>query len=355
MTDLREKIQDETAKAAIAARSGIIFLAPRVGKTAVGIKILQNWTNPKTLIIYPDAKIKKAWDDEFIRMDYHNPNIVFTTNRSLEKHVDEQFDVILSDECHLLSERNLESLQKLLETHTDHFGLTGTLSEGTKTELLWALKWPIIASYTQEEAIRDGIVADYCINILRVPLDNQRIIQYKNKRRTEKGQFRAYTQIINELESKGKDTFFLRLARMRIIQGSVSKMEATRKLLRQFKDERVLVFCGLVKIADQLGIPVQHSKSDGDELDRFSSGEGNHLAVVKMGNTGRTYKPLNKLIINYIDSNPENLQQKISRAMNLEFAGQIADIYLVCSTEEVEARWLEKALAPFDENKIKYI
>ncbi len=42
-------------------------------------------------------------------------------------------------------------------------------------------------------------------------------------------------------------------------------------------------------------------------LDDFVTGKGNHLAVVKIGNTGVTYKPLNRVIINYFDSNAENL------------------------------------------------
>ncbi len=53
----------------------------------------------------------------------------------------------------------------------------------------------------------------------------------------------------------------IRLARMRLIQNSVAKLNKTKDLLRQYKDERVLVFCGITKIADALGIPSHHSKS----------------------------------------------------------------------------------------------
>ena len=70
-----------------------------------------------------------------------------------------------------------------------------------------------------------------------------------------------------------------------------------------------------------------------------------------------TYKPLNRVIINYFDSNGENLAQKINRCMAMEYDNpeKKAQIYIVCSTEDVEAKWLKKALEFFDKSKIKFI
>jgi hypothetical protein len=164
--------------------------------------------------------------------------------------------------------------------------------------------------------------------------------------------------VIGQLERTGKSTMFLRLARMRIIQNSIAKMEKTRELLKRHSDERVLVFCGLTSIADKLGIPSYHSKKEEkDMFDKFVSGEGiNQMAVVKIGNTGITYKPLNRVIINYFDSNGENLAQKINRCMAMEYNNpdKKAIIYIVCSTEDVEHKWLNKALEFFDKSKIKF-
>jgi len=215
----------------------------------------------------------------------------------------------------------------------------------------------VVATYTIEQAIQEGVIVDYEITVVKVPLDNKRKNNYKGKIRTEKAQFDAYGWVINSLENQGKSTMFLRLARMRIIQNSIAKMEKTRELLKKHKDERVLVFCGVTKIADQLGIPSYHSKkTEKDIFENFASGEGNHMAVVKIGNTGVTYKPLNRVIINYFDSNAENLAQKINRCMAMEYNNpdKKAQIYIVCSTEDVEAKWLKKALEFFDKSKIKF-
>jgi hypothetical protein len=107
-----------------------------------------------------------------------------------------------------------------------------------------------------------------------------------------------------------------------------------------------------------LGIPSFHSKStDKESFKRFAEGEGNHMAVVKIGNTGVTYKPLNKVIINYFDSNAENLAQKINRCMAMEYNNldKKARIYIVCTTEPVEEKWLNKALEFFDQSKINVV
>ncbi len=81
------------------------------------------------------------------------------------------------------------------------------------------------------------------------------------------------------------------------------------------------------------------------------------MAVVKIGNTGVTYKPLNRVIINYFDSNAENLAQKINRCMAMEYNNpdKKAQIYIISSDEEVEAKWLNKALEFFDKSKIKFV
>jgi hypothetical protein len=127
----------------------------------------------------------------------------------------------------------------------------------------------------------------------------------------------------------------MRLARMRLIQSSLAKVKATKLLLEKHADERVLVFCGTTKVADGLGIPSYHNKSKEKQIfEDFAEGEGNHLAVVKIGNTGVTYKPLNKVIINYFDSNAENLAQKINRCMAMEYntPDKKAHIYIVSTT-----------------------
>ena len=355
---LRNKRQEEFANIWLESdRFGILNLCPRFGKIYTTINILEKLDkNINILIAYPDIKIKESWEADFKTRKYKNKNIVYTTHLSIKKLSNYFFDLVILDEIHLLSEAQIEAVREL--TCTKVLGLTGTLSSWTETTLLEELELPVIATYPIEQAIAEGVIVDYEISIIKVPLDNFTKIQYKTKLKTEKQQFDSYGYIINKMQSGGQDTMFLRLSRMRIIQNSLAKLKATKKILSENSTDRILVFCGLTKIADALGIPSYHSKSsEKDIFQDFAEGKGNHLAVVKIGNTGVTYTPLNKVIINYFDSNAENLAQRINRCMAMEYntPDKKAHIYIISSNADGEMKWLNKALEFFDKSKIKYI
>jgi superfamily II DNA or RNA helicase len=355
---LRDQRQKEFAETWLKTKWGILNLCPRFGKIRTTINILKKLKPKSVLIAYPDNKIKDSWKADFQHAKYKDEHVTYTTHLSLHKYQDEKFDLVVIDEIHLLSEAQIEAAVNLLEYNSQVLGLTGTMTNSTERTLLEELDLSVVAHYTIEQAIDEGVIVDYEIHVIKVPLDNLTVNDYKGKKRTEKKQFDSYGWVIDQLERSGGNTMFLRLARMRIIQNSLAKLNATRQILDRYADERILVFCGTTKIADSLGIASHHSKSDDKEaFAEFTEGEGNHMAVVKIGNTGVTYKPLNRVIINYFDSNAENLAQKINRCMAMEYntPDKKAHIYIISSNEDVELKWLRKALEFFDKSKIKYV
>ena len=354
---LRDQRQKEFADIWLKTKWGILNLCPRFGKIRTTINILKKLKPKSVLIAYPDNKIKDSWKADFEHAKYKDEHVTYTTHLSMHKYQDEKFDLVVIDEIHLLSEAQIEAAVNLLEYNSHVIGLTGTMTNSTERTLLEELDLPVIAHYTIEQAINEGVIVDYEIHVIKVPLDNITVNDYKGKKRTEKKQFDSYGWVIDQLERSGGNTMFLRLARMRIIQNSLAKLNATRQILDKHADERILVFCGTTKIADSLGIASHHSKSsDKEAFTEFTEGEGNHMAVVKIGNTGVTYKPLNRVIINYFDSNAENLAQKINRCMAMEYntPDKKAHIYIISSNEDVELKWLRKALEFFDKSKIKH-
>lgn len=356
---LRDKRQQEFAQIWLEnGKFGILNLCPRFGKIYTTINILEKLKPKSILIAYPDVKIKDSWKADFEKRGYDDSNVTYTTHLSMHKQEDKMFDLIVIDEIHLLSENQILAAEDLLKYNKVVLGLTGTLSSYTEQTLGEELRLPVLATYSIDQAIKEGVITDYEITVVQVPLDNTVKNNYKGKLKTEQAQFNAYGWVIDQMERHGKSTMFLRLARMRLIQNSLAKLNKTKQLLAKHKDERILVFCGVTKIADALGIPVYHSKAgEKDTFERFANGEGKHLAVVKIGNTGVTYKPLNRVIINYFDSNAENLAQKINRCMAMEYntPDKKAHIYIISSVEEVEKKWLRKALEFFDKDKIKYV
>ena len=356
---LRDRRQREFADVWLNnGRHGILNLCPRFGKIRTTINILEELNNPSVLIAYPDNKIKESWQADFEERDYDDSKVTYSTHLSLKKLVDQEYDIIIIDEIHLLSDAQIEVCKDLFSNNASILGLTGTLSMDTEINLEKELDIHVMAHYPIEKAIEEGVIVDYEITVIRVPLDDKTPLDFKGKKKTEKKQFDNVSWVINKMMASGNDTMFMRLARMRLIQSSLAKLNATKALLARHQDERVLVFCGTTKVSDSLGIPSYHSKSSEKQMFAdFAEGKGNHMAVVKIGNTGVTYKPLNRVIINYFDSNAENLAQKINRCMAFEYntPDKKAHIYIVSTNEPVELKWLKKALEFFDETKIKYV
>lgn len=360
MKTLRDQRQVEFAKQWIEkGEHGILHLCPRFGKIRVTLNILKAYDkNCRLLISYPDSKIKQSWLDDFAVVGYDNPNVTFTTHLSLKKYKDERYDLVVIDECHLLSEAQIDVCKELFSKNKRILGLSGTLSRETRNVLEDELGLFVSCEYPLEKAIEEGVIVDYQITVVKAPLDNIVKQRYGAKIRTEKQQFDSYTWVINQMEREGRSTMFLRLARMRVIQSSLAKVNLTKRIIQKHKDERMLIFCGVTKVADSLGIPSYHSKSSEKQLfQEFAEGKGNHMAVVKIGNSGVTYKPLNRVVINYFDSNSENLAQKIQRCTAMEYNNpdKKAQIYILSTNEEVELKWLQKALEFFNRDKIKFV
>lgn len=357
---LRDERQKEFAEAWLKSRFGILDLCPRFGKIYTTINILETMSDDIDILIsYPDKEIEKSWKEDFKKRGYKNKNITYTTHLSLYKHVDKKHGLVIIDEIHLLSDAQIRACIELFMLNRDVLALTGTLSVWSEKKLSEKLGLKVVGFYPIDKAISEGVVTDYQISVFRVPLDNIVTGNFKNPQRTEKKQFSALSWVIQKKLQEGENTMFLRLNRMRIIQNSVAKRNKTLAILGKHKDERILVFCGITKIADSLGITSHHSKNkNGDKFKEFAEGNGeNHFAVVKIGNAGVTYKPLNKVIINYFDSNSENLAQKINRCMGMEYdtPDKKAHIYIISTDEKVEQKWLDKALEFFDNSKIRYL
>lgn len=359
MSDLRDLRQREFAEKWLQSRRGIMLISPRMGKTRIAIFALQTYNNNlSVLIVYPDNKIRKSWEDEFLIMGYDNKNITFTTYLSLHKYKDNRYDVVILDEIHLMSENQIVVCQELLKLNHCVMGLTGTLARDTRALLMTSLGLRVIAEYSIEQAIKEGVIADYEISVVTVPLDDKVLTRYGKNFLTEKNRFKRLTWVIDDAQKLGRDTKFLRFTRMRLIQSSIAKINKTRELIDEYKNERLLVFTGLTKVADSLQIPSYHSgSSDKSVFKDFVEGRIQYLAVCKIGNTGVTYTPLNRVIINYTDSNPQNLTQKINRCLSMEYDNPEKKglIIIISSNEETELSWIRKGLSFFSKEKIKYL
>jgi superfamily II DNA or RNA helicase len=353
--ELQQKFIDRTIKFFKTNKAGYLDLAMRFGKCRTTIEVLKKMVkkNEWILIAYPDNKLKQTWMDEMDLWDYDHPNIEFVNFSSLKKHVGQAYDFVIIDEFHSCSENERELAQKILEAADHTLCLSGTISDDTRFD--WELME--IASYSTQDGIRDGILADYQISVHLVELDDLvKVKDKKGKEKTEKKRYADYTYVIEKLKREGANFMHLALSRNRLSQSSIGKMNHLKKLLSKLHDKRVLVFTGLANVADSIGIPSYHSKSKDDLAYReFQSGEVNHLALAAMGKVGVTYKALDSVILLNFTYNAEESSQILNRAIKLDYHGKIADLHIICLNEPPELKKIKESLSMLNQSKIKYL
>jgi cellulose synthase/poly-beta-1,6-N-acetylglucosamine synthase-like glycosyltransferase len=74
-----------------------------------------------------------------------------------------------------------------------------------------------------------------------------------------------------------------------------------------------------------------------------------------MISVGITIPLLNTLIIQQLNSNEETTSQILARALNLDYANKIADIWIFVLDNTVDENWCKKSLNWIPSDKINHI
>ena len=353
--ELQSEFVEKGVKFFKSKKKGYYNLAMRFGKCKTTIDLLFKLFDydATILIAYPDNKLRDVWMDECRKWDYDNPNITLVNFSSLKKYVQYEFDMFVIDEFHSASENERNIAHDIMDNCTYTLGLSGTVS--TDTDEQWDMKE--IASYTTNDGIEDGILADYRITVHYVDLDNKVLTKdKKGKFATEKNRYEKYTWVIEKMKRQGTNFMFMALARNRLSLSSLGKMNYTKALLKKLSDKRVLVFTGLAAVADDLGIASYHSKSKTDKgYTDFQNGKANHLALAAMGKMGVTYHDLDSVILLNFTYNAEETSQILNRAIKLDYHNKIADLHIICLREAPEMKKIKESLSMLDQSKIKYV
>lgn len=361
---MREQRQLEATEFICNNEFTICYISPRFGKTKVVIDYLKEKQYNNILVVYPLISIKTSWLNEFEKWGFDKKKVKFTTTASLKNHIGKNYDVIVADEIQMFSLKQLQSLKFVLDKVSVKrcIGLTGTLTNKTEKEITEFTGLRVGFKYPLEQAIEEGIVTDYRITVVMTNLDSkipyiQPMKEKPSFRITEAQRYAYLTEKIEQIKAEFGNLGFLPVLRQAVFKKSIGKRDLTKKLIEKYKNERLLIFCGVTDIADSLGVPVYHSKeSDASIKDDFCTGKFNHLAVCKMLNAGVTVLPINKAIINAFDSNAETLGQQLNRLTNFEYdnPNKVAEIYIVCTNTQAELKWLNSALEFFEADKITY-
>lgn len=365
----RDIVQKEALDAVLAnGGSGILCLATGVGKSKIAIdycNVFYNYLKKsfRGLLVVPTEKLRdENWSDEFEKWSakkiYNNLDRVCYA--SLNKLKNKDYDLVIMDECHKISENNVKFFKQ--NTVSNILGLTATFpKDEIKQLLLQELNLPIVYSISLDEAIDKQIVAPYKIKIVECLLDDkEKYITAGTKEKpfmtTEYGQYNYLSNSIQRIMYSGKNVpQWLFLKRMHMLYNLKSKTDIAKKVIDSLpKDDKTLIFCGSIDQANQLCENRFHSKSSDKDFNDFCNGKINKLSCVNALNEGINIPNIDSAVIVQLNSQELNTIQRIGRCIRYR-PGHEATIYILSVAFTQDAKWVEKALTSFDKKNIEYI
>jgi superfamily II DNA or RNA helicase len=349
----REEVQASFTSSIIQNKySGIFVCSPRVGKTRSLLAALTPIQHLKILVVVPFNTIKQSWEKEIIKWNYKgNLDIVLRTSL---KTVDlTSYNLIVKDECHLISESEI-TLYK--EAKKPICAITGTLGKYASDK--WKYRLGVIEKFRYDviDAVEDSIISDYSVTVHYCKLDNKdQYIEVNGKLLTEQQAYARFTSSMEYHGNKGNTHLKLFFAgrRARLIYSSKEKIEKAKSLIKSKR--RVLVFTALTEVANKLCKQTVHSKSlDKQVLSKFQSGKINKVSAIGMIDMGVTLKNLKYCLAHQLNSKEERAIQRILRVMNIE-GDKKAEIDVLCVKGTVDETWVTSSLSFVPETKIKYL
>ena len=384
MTDeVKDKIQKEALQAIEDNNGrGIIVIATGGGKTRIPIlyALEHNIPGEKIALIVPTEELR---DDDW-RKEFEICNCLEIFNKldrycykSINKISDKEYDLVILDECHHITELNFEFFKN--NKVKSLLALTATLPTNVvKKDLLKSLNLNPIYSISLDEAQDIDLISSFSIEVRFTTLDDtDKYILAGSKEKkfytTEKKMYNYLSNKIREIKgddldlgefairnskiltaSEKKRVEMLTFQRMRILYNSKNKRLLTKEYLKDIpKEERVLIFCGSIEQAKEICEHTYHSKSGRKDLSDFIEGKINRLSCVRALDEGKNIPNLDRGLIIQVLSKDLNLIQRIGRTVRKR-ENHKAKITILCCKDTQDEVWLAKALKGINSDKIKY-
>ena len=338
---------------------GIVLASVRSGKTRILLTAIRelsdNDLNINILVGYPNIDIKKSFIDECDKLDYH-PNIHYSTYKSLYKVQDNQYDFIVLDEAHTIPPDNiLPIVSKIVKNNDKVILASGTYSEDTLLNLKLSTGLQQIVNYSTDDAINDGIVNNFKVEVHLFKLDNTKSVQFGGLKKWYSTDYKECQRMSKKIDNSfGQDKMMAALFRMKMINSCQSLIRNVQQWIENNPDKRFILFTGDEKVGMNYNIPMFNSKSkNNDVLKDFQEYRSNSLCLIKKGGTGVTYEGLDTILIADINSNSETLEQRCGRSLLFE-EGKESVVHIFCSTEQFQLNWLESSLKSINPDRISY-
>lgn len=359
----KSELQKEVISAVAPGQSGRLILAPRIGKTKMIIDLIKrDKIKGKILWVTPTSKLaNETIPEEFEkwRAKKYLKQLETVTWKGLVNCTG-HYGLVIFDEEQFMTMTNSRPLGVGDMTADTVISMTGTESKSKdKKELYDKLGLKILYKITINKAVDIGLLANYEIKVVKVPMDKNKniVVEYKDKVTKKTKSFTTSEQKQYEYLSRKLDknkTKFGIMHRRRLIGNSPSKVGAAKYIINSLEGKKLIFAVDRNQAADLCDY-VYHAKTDDADLKKFISGEISKIAMVNKGGTGYTYHNIDNLIITQVDSDTNGLtSQKIARTL-LEQGDYKATIWILCLEDTRDVIWLNSTLESFDKTKVEYI
>lgn len=370
----REQVLKEVKS--IPNRNVLLTLPTGFGKTRSAIERVKDKSNncKSLLIVIPRNVLKVSWVDELVKWwPDCNLDITFTTYVSFPKHKG-NWDFVIFDEAHHLSERCREALCDY--TIGNSILLSATVKRELKEELKEVFDDLYYYNITLRKAIENEVLPDPMVYLLPLVLDNkwpnERIIKnpkakgrviysswaerwsYMRQKSNPVHIFCTQSQYLNDLNSQIEwfkkrrgniacKNRWLKLCGDRLKYLSDCKVPTVLKILQYCEHQRTLTFCGSIEQTKKLGEYCINSKNikSSDVLKLFNEEAINHITACNMLNEGMNLTNCRIGIYANLNSSETIIKQRTGRLLRHPHPIIIIPYYKETREEELVNKMLE--------------
>lgn len=358
-------------------RNVLLTLPTGFGKSRNAIERIKHLAKDKCkslLIVIPRNILKVSWEDEIAKWwPECKLNITFTTYVSFPKHKG-NWDFIIFDESHHLSERCREALCDF--TIGNAVLLSATVKKDLREELKEVFDDLYYYNASLRDAIDNGVLPDPIVYLLPLTLDNkfpnERIIKnpkakgkviysswaerwsYIRQKTNPVHIFCTQTQYLDDLNSqiewfkkkRGNPACrnrWLKLCGDRLKYLSNCKMSTVLEILQHCSDERTLTFCNSIEQTKQLGEYCINSQNKESlrNLRLFNLGTVDHITACNMLNEGMNLVNCRVGIYANLNSSETIIKQRTGRLLRHPNPVIIIPYYKGTREEELVNKMLE--------------
>ena len=361
-----------------------------LGKSFSALKIIHKYKPKKVLLLVAEIHHKLNWSNEILKFQnlynidiYKDSNITMECYASMKNYTETEWDFIICDEAHHLSDLRIDFLTSMVASK--YILLSATLEPSHLQYLLHRLhiynknKDYYYSKISLKYAINKGIIPEPDIYIIPIQLNDkiysETIEETWGKESLRKTITTTYATMWDYLKNKKiypNTKLIIRCTQAQKNEYYVSKIEYWRerffntyqdwvknkwlqygsqrkrflgelktplvhKLLTILDDTRYICYCTSIDQANKLGADAAvHSKnkSNGKILQEFQDKKRNHLFCIGMLTEGQNLKDIEVGIIVQLDGKERPFVQKMGRILRSETPQQYIFYYKNTRDEE---------------------